>query len=156
MEEILSREKMLEGYPKIENIDELFDADILILPAEKTGEGAFVNQLTPYDIERVFPNTKVKYYCKSEPEFYCIKYNQAPIVIDIPGAVVLLNSISVQIFLKYLYNFYKNSLIDIEIFRKFGDKGYVRLSFKNNIGNDVADLQRKIEELEEMLNENSI
>ena len=164
MEEILTRDEILEGYPKLENIDELFDADILILPADKVGESGLVDHLTPLDFERVIPNANVKYYCKTKPKFYERVYNQSPFVIDIHGVLMLLNPLSVTIFLKYLSNLYKTSVINIEIFRKFGDKGYIRILFKNNLGNavdgiqgnTVEDLQRQIEELEKKLNEKSM
>jgi len=173
MEEILTRDEILEGYPKLEDIDALFDADILILPGDKAGDSDFVDQLelsgieTLSGIEREFQNINVKYYCSTQPKLYEKVYNQAPlglISIDIPGVIVLLSSLSVQFFLKYLYNFSKNSIINIDIFRKYGDKGYVRILFKNNLGNTVdgiqgntvEDLQRQIEELEKKLNEKSM
>lgn len=55
MAKIISREQLLADYPKIENVDELFDSDVLILPNDKI-HGRFLNQRT------TIPGLKTKAY----------------------------------------------------------------------------------------------
>lgn len=82
MKEILSRDEVLEGYYKLENIEKLFGSDILILPiikpVNKQDEGRFYNQPLSTDMKREYPEIDAKCYCKSQNSIPVFITNQVP------------------------------------------------------------------------------
>jgi hypothetical protein len=130
---IFTQDELLEGYCKLENVDELFKSDLLILPSNKEGEGSFVNQLTKYDMEIEYPEISVEYYCRSEPEVRVYICNQDSIDYYIPGAYVILKTIAVPALCSYLRNIYKNNPIEIDVVVKIGDNKFIKIFHKDNV-----------------------
>jgi hypothetical protein len=83
MAKIVSRDEILEGYPKLDNSDDLFDSDILFLPISKEDVTMFYEQ--SFSIEYELKDVKVKFYGKPE---LTMKYNQVPPVLEI-GSIVI-------------------------------------------------------------------
>lgn len=65
MEKLSTIYDILEDYPTVNNITELLDSDILILPNKKK-EGSF-GQCQPLELANINKNLKIKYYCDGEP-----------------------------------------------------------------------------------------
>jgi len=78
-------DEILEGYPKIENVSELLDSDILVFPLHK--DGAF-GQKQLFEIKN--DKLKLKYYCDGKPTFSF----QASVDTIINLAMLIVNSIT--------------------------------------------------------------
>lgn len=147
MNEIVSRDELLEGYHKFENIEELFDSDILILPKYKNDEGYFHNQPLSFDIKREFPEIKAKCYCRSQKSIPCYETNTVPHALEL-GSVV----ISTLAGLTTIYQFiklYRNKNINTNLYIKFENGLFLNIPYEGK----TSEIDKKINGI---LSENNI
>jgi len=153
MKEILSRDEMLEGYYKYENIEELFDSDILILPiikpTTKQDEGRFHNQPLSPDIKREYPEIDAKCYCKSQNSIPIFITNQVPQALEL-GYYVILTIAGMTTILDFMIKHYKNEKIDINLYLKLENDKFLNIPYEGK----ASDLNKKISKIliEEKIN----
>ncbi len=146
MTEKVSRDELLEGYCKFENIDEYFKSDILIIPAHKEEEGIFNNQFNRQSFIKEFPDISVNYYCSSQESRRCYISASVQETHFFWDNVVLLTPYATHVLQHYLKTSLKYVKIDgtisIKIFAegkvslKKGNKEFIRFQI-NGKGSDI-------------------
>jgi hypothetical protein len=146
MNEIVSRDEVLEGYYKFDNIDELFYSDILILPVlkpvTKQDEGRFYNQPLSTDIKREFPEVTAKCYCRSQEAIPVHIENQFDFQHYL-GSIVVLTPFGMYTLYKYIIDNYKQLLIKVDLHIKIGDNLFLNASYEGK----ASDIETKINEI---------
>lgn len=157
MNKIMSRNEILEGYQKYQNVEDFFDSDVLILPNIKDKE-IFLNQTTN------FTGIKVKLYCDfQEPKLY-LSASQIPGFLELGSYVI--STISGMITIFEFIKSYKDRKVNTDIYIKIENNGYLYIPYKgeaydidneinkisyqpifNQSGSDDPDLIRKYKQL---------
>ena len=138
-----TRDKVIENYVELNNIDDLFDSDILIIPWTK--EGAF--RLTqPLEIKHEYEDLKIKYYAADQEN---LRYNVTASDLDIIflGYLIVSNFDSLIRIADFLMNKYENktsTIININLFNKTENNKYILNPYEGDINNF------KINELDKM------
>lgn len=138
MSEIISRDKLLEGYYKFENIDELFNSDILILPKYKNGEGCFYNQPLSFDIKRKFPEIKAKCYCRSQNSIPDHKTFTIPQALEF-GSIVVSTLAGLATICQFIKT-YMDKNISTNLYIKFENSLFLNIPYEGK----ASDVDRKI------------
>lgn len=117
MNEKISRDELLDKYTKLDNIEEMFDADILILPAytssNQLSEDSFSDQPPRKDIINKLEKIKVKYYIQTPDLHY--KYNEDPSDVQL-DTIVILTPKNMDTILKYIKELYPSIPIKGELY----------------------------------------
>jgi hypothetical protein len=146
MKEILSRDEVLEGYYKLENIEKLFGSDILILPiikpVNKQDEGRFYNQPLSTDMKREYPEIDAKCYCKSQNSIPVFITNQVPQDLEL-GYYVILTIAGMTTILDFMMRHYKNEKIDINLYLKLENDNFLNVPYEGK----ASGLNKKINEI---------
>lgn len=144
MAKILSREEILEGYSKLDNIDELFNSDVLILPNIKEN-GLFYNQPT------YFPGIQAKLY--QDPKKPSTIRLSASIIeyLDF-GSIVLLTSLISNVIAIYQYvkGSYEDRNVQINFYIKIENDGYLNSQYRGK-ASDI-DIEKEINNIKKEIN----
>lgn len=157
MNKIMSRDEILEGYQKYQNIEDFFDSDVLILPNIKD-KGIFLNQTTN------FTGIKVKLYCDSQEPKLDLSASQIPGFLELGGYVI--STISGMITIFEFIKRHKNRNVNTDIYIKIETNGFLYIPYNgeafdidkeinkrsyqlifNQSGSDDPDLIRKYKQL---------
>lgn len=138
MKEIFSRDEMLEGYYKFENIEELFDSDILILPKYKNGEGCFHNQPLSFDIKRKFPEIKAKCYCRSQNSIPYYITNTLPQALEF-GSIAISTLAGLATICQFI-RMYRDKTINTNLYIKFENSLFLNIPYEGK----ASDIDKKI------------
>lgn len=131
MNKIISRNEILEGYQKLENIESFFDSDVLILPSIKD-KGVFLNQATS------FTGIKVQLYCNSQKPKVHLSASQIPGFLELGGYVI--STISGMITIFEFIKRYKDRNVSTYIYIKIENNGFLYIPYKGeayNINNEI-------------------
>lgn len=128
----LTLDEILENYIKLDNIDDLLDSDILILPIDKK-EGYLLSQ--PFDMIRNCGEVDIRYYAydQNKIEYHVFastwQYIQmgAVIVSTIAGLVEICN------FVMKKHGNDGNTRINIQLFNKTVNNTYIGHDYKGDI-----------------------
>lgn len=143
MVKIISRDEILDGYPKLDNIDELFGSDVLILPNVKK-YGLFNNQPTN------FPGIQAKlYYDPKKPSPFRLSASIEQFL-DLGSIVIATSLISnvIQIY-QYIKKSYENRNIQINTYLKIENNYYLPIQYKGkasdiDVEKEILDIKKEI------------
>lgn len=130
-----TRDKVIENYVELNNIDDLFDSDILIIPWTKEGAFRFTQ---PLEIKHEHEDLKIKYYAADQENLrYYATASDSEIIIFL-GYLVVSNFdslIRIADFLKNKYENTKSTIININLFNKTENNTYILNPYEGNINN---------------------
>jgi hypothetical protein len=138
MSKIISRDEVLEGYQKLENIESFFDSDVLILPSIKD-KGVFLNQATS------FTGIKVKLYCNSQKPKLHLSASQIPGFLELGGYVI--STISGMITIFEFIKRYKDRNVSTDIYIKIENNGFLYIPYKGEaykIDNEIDKISSQL------------
>jgi hypothetical protein len=122
---------ILEDYPTVNNITELMDSDILILPNKKK-EGSF-GQYQPLELANINKDLKIKYYCDGEPS---IRF-EASTELDIGLIVVpVVTNLVVMVISDYIIKHHKTDDVKSTIIH--GNFNNCQINVFEGNGSDVS------------------
>ena len=117
MNEKISKDELLDKYTKLDNVEEMFDADILILPAytssNQLSEDSFSDEPPGKDIINKLEKIKVKYY-RQTPDLHR-GYNDDPSCIQL-DTIVILTPKNMDTILKYIKELYPSIPVKGELY----------------------------------------
>ncbi len=132
-------DQILKGYPEMDNIAELFDSDILVLPLHKNGAFGEDQQ---FGIKN--DKLKIKYYTDDKPAFRF----EASVDTLINLGVLIVSSIAALVILAdSIQKNYKGDIINITINVNSGNNVYISKTYEG----DGSDVGREILNLRENL-----
>ena len=129
-----TRDEVIDDYIKLNNIDDLFNSDILILPGMK--EGAFL--LTqPLQMKNEYEDLEIKVYSTSQENLryyatasYLEFINLGCLVVStISGLITIAN------FIKKKYEPKKGTIINICLFNKTKNNTYILHHYEGGVNN---------------------
>lgn len=129
-----TQDEILKDYLKLDNRDDLFNSDILILPFD--GKNHF-KPTQPLDIKTGYEDLKIKYYVHDQNKMgysFCASNSN---LIDIGVAVISTISGLITI-AKFIYTKYgnnPNSEINFTIFNKTNNNTYKYYDYKGDVNN---------------------
>jgi hypothetical protein len=138
MNKIISRDEILEGYQKLENIESFFDSDVLILPSIKDKE-VFLNQATS------FTGIKVKLYCNSQKPKLHLSASQIPGFLELGGYVI--STISGMITIFEFIKRYKDRNVSTDIYIKIENNVFLYIPYKGeayNLNNEIDKISSQL------------
>ena len=132
----LTRNEIIKEYPKLKNINDLFESDILIFPDIKQ-KGVFRGPLK-LDMKNEYENLKVKYYSHDQDNlrlFYTDSVQEIENIINL-GVVVVSNINGLIAIAEFLLNKYEGiSKINIQLFNKTVNNTYIQNIYEGDVNN---------------------
>jgi len=130
LESEFSREEILKGFVELNNVDDLFDSDILILPYHT--DGAF-RSTQPLDIKKDCKSLNIKYYTENQNEPRIHFTASSSDIIDI--GVFVVSTLSALITIgQFLFKKYGNKeIINIQQFNKTVNNNFVYHIYEGDV-----------------------
>ena len=127
-----THDEILRNYFKLDNLDDLLNSDILILPSNK--EGGFRN-IQPLDMVTEFDELDIKYYVKDQDQIK--RYLSASYLDCLDIGVLLVSNINSLIAIAdFLFKRYEGTLkINIQLFNKTVHNTYIYNDYEGDVNN---------------------
>ena len=130
----LTRDEVIENCVKLNNIDDLFDTDILIIPWTKDGSFRLTQ---PFEIRDEYKDLKIKYYAADQENLtYYATASDSDIILL--GYLIVSNFNSLIRIADFLIKQYENrpsTIININLFNKTENNKYILNNYEGDVNN---------------------
>ena len=139
----LTIDDILKDYPRLDNINELLDSDILILPLHKNDDEMVFGCDQPNNIQIRIDNEKIKYYCDKNTKYSFTASASDYLML---GSMII-SSIDILFMLAgWIKEKYKNKNINITCYIKNESNCYINNTFigrSSDFENIIKDFKEK-------------